>query len=322
MTYIIETSDLTKLYNGFPALDNINVKIPKGITGIVGANGAGKTTLIRILLGILPPTSGSATIFGEPINTQEVRQKIGYMSELDSHFPDISSMKYIGHLGQMSGIPRTTALQRAHDILTFVGLGEERHRKIKTYSKGMMQKMKLAQALVHSPMLIFLDEPTDGLDPESRSKMLNLIKKLQNQGINVIISTHILPDIQRIGRNNGSLLIIHKGKLLQAGKLEKFLNRFENLIIIEVESNNKTNYSDFLSELNSEKFKYRKISENRIEIQLKQGLPQEYQLINQIAIKQEIRILELGKHAFTLDEAFIDLFQQETKFREGKVPGR
>ncbi|MHA2362945.1 MAG: ABC transporter ATP-binding protein [Candidatus Hodarchaeales archaeon] len=319
MNYILETKKLTKLFNGFPALDAISLQVPKGINGLVGANGAGKTTLLRILLGILPQTSGDATILGKPINSTEVRQTVGYMSELDSYFPDISAMRYIAHLGQMSGLPRTTALQRAHDILTFVDLGEERHRKIRTFSKGMTQKMKLAQALVHSPKLLLLDEPTDGLDPESRTKMLKLIGKLYREhGINILISTHILPDIQRIGNY---LIVIHRGKLMLANKLETFLNRFENTVIVEIEAQ-KVQRKNFFDLLDSNGLKCRYLTSDRIEIQLNDGKHEEYKLINQSALNEGIRILSIGRHSFTLDEAFLNMFQDDEVMRTGQVPGR
>lgn len=320
MNYIIETQELTKRYGDFPALDNISMKVPEGIIGLVGANGAGKTTLLRILLGILPPTSGSATVFDQLINTPEVRSQVGYMSELDSYFPDISAMHFLGHLGQMSGLPRTAALQRAHDILTFVGLGEERHRKSRTFSKGMIQKMKLAQALIHSPKLLFLDEPTDGLDPESRTKMLRLIQRLQQvHGINVVISTHILPDIQRIGKQ-GHLIVIHLGKLLKVNRLGELLHRFENILIVELEAEKpqRLAYQEKLEDLG---LKCRYLSSGRMEILL-DGSSREYQLIHRLARDLKIRITSIGPHSFTLDDAFLEIFQNDDTMQKGQVPGR
>lgn len=316
---VIETHELTKHYNSFPALDGVTLEIPKGITGIVGANGAGKTTLLKILLGITAPTSGSASIFGEEIGSPQVRQLIGYMSELDSFFPDVSAKKFIAHLGQMSGLPRTAALQRAHDILQFVGLGEERHRKIQTFSKGMLQKMKLGQALVHSPKLLLLDEPTDGLDPEGRARMLRLTKKLHDEGINILISTHILPDIQRTA---GHLVVIHKGKLLLSNNLSHILQRFERKLVGEFEVRDKTTLHEFTTTLSGKGFQVRPLQHNRYEIVMPNGSDLDYESVHQAAIENNIHINSLARHTFTLDEAFIDMFSEDTGFRTGLVPGR
>ena len=171
---LITARDLTKHYGDVHALDGLTLDVEPGIIGFVGANGAGKTTFIRILLGLLRPTSGSASVLGFDSRTQaiEVRQRVGYMPEHDCLPMDVSGTEFVAHMGEMSGLPFTVARERAAEMLRHVGLHEERYRLIGSYSTGMKQRIKLAQALVHDPKLLLLDEPTNGLDPAGRDEML------------------------------------------------------------------------------------------------------------------------------------------------------
>src|SRR5271163_2854552 len=175
---VIETRALTKVYPGHvTALDGLTVSVAPGVTGLVGANGAGKSTLIKILLGLLPPTQGQAKVLGHDCETsgETIRTLLGYMPEHDCLPPDVTATEFVTHLGRMSGLPPTVAKERAAESLRHVGLHEERYRLIGTYSTGMKQRVKLAQALVGDPRLLLLDEPTNGLDPAGRTAMLELI---------------------------------------------------------------------------------------------------------------------------------------------------
>ena len=176
---LISARDLTKRYPGVNALDGLTVDVEPGIIGFVGANGAGKSTFIRILLGLLQPTSGSVEVLGFDVRTQslELRALIGYMPENDCLPLDLSGTDFVTHMGQMSGLPFTAARERAAEMLRHVGLYEERYRLIGSYSTGMKQRVKLAQALSHDPKLLLLDEPTNGLDPEGRDEMLELVAR-------------------------------------------------------------------------------------------------------------------------------------------------
>src|SRR5262249_2852743 len=175
---LISARDLSKQYPGVNALDDLTVDIEPGVVGFVGANGAGKSTFIRILLGLLRPTSGSASVLGFDVQRDaiEVRKRVGYMPEHDCLPLDISGTDFVAHMGQMSGLPFVAARERAAEMLRHVGLHEERYRLIGSYSTGMKQRIKLAQALVHDPKLLLLDEPTNGLDPEGREEMLMLVE--------------------------------------------------------------------------------------------------------------------------------------------------
>ncbi len=216
---VIEVRGLRKTFGTFVALDNINLIVPRASVGLLGANGAGKTTLIRTLLGLLAPDSGSATVVG--FDTQRegtrLREYVGYMPEAEGLPSNTTAADFVGHMAEMSGIPPRAARQRAADVLYQVGLAEERYRLIKGFSTGMRQRVKLAQAIVHDPKLVFLDEPTAGLDPRGREEMLRLIERIYHQlGIAVVVSTHILEDVERVC---DYVIIVDQGRLLSAQPL-------------------------------------------------------------------------------------------------------
>ncbi len=217
---IIETYGLTKTYGGrVTALADLTVAVEPGIIGLVGANGAGKSTFIKILLGLLAPTSGEARVFDlDPTtDTDRVRARVGYMPEHDSLPPDVSAAEFVTHLGRISGLPRTAARERASEALRHVGLYEERYRQIGGYSTGMKQRVKLAQALVHDPDLLLLDEPTNGLDPAGRDAMLALVHRIGTEfGISVVVCSHLLGEVERIC---DSLVAIEAGRLLRADRI-------------------------------------------------------------------------------------------------------
>ncbi|MGH3314825.1 MAG: ABC transporter ATP-binding protein, partial [Nocardioidaceae bacterium] len=197
---VIATAGLTKRFPRVTALDDLSIDVGTGVTGLVGANGAGKSTLIKILLGLLPATSGSANVLGHDAVTDgaEIRTQVGYMPEHDCLPPDVSASELVMHLGQMSGLPTTAARERASDVLRHVGLAEERYRPIGGYSTGMRQRVKLAQALTHDPALVLLDEPTNGLDPAARDDMLALIRRIGSEfGIAVLVTSHLLGELER-----------------------------------------------------------------------------------------------------------------------------
>ncbi len=216
----VEIRGLRKSFGNVVALDRLDLTIPKAAVGLLGANGAGKTTLLRILLGLTDPTEGSATVLGFDTRAQgvSVREFVGYMPESDVLPSSTTAADFVGHMAEMSGLPATAARQRAADVLYHVGLDEERYRLIKGFSTGMKQRVKLAQALVHDPGLVFLDEPTAGMDPQGRDEMLDLIKRIHTMlGIAVIVSSHILEDIERVC---DYVVILSGGKLMLAQPLE------------------------------------------------------------------------------------------------------
>ena len=220
---------VTKRYPGVTALDSLTLELNPGIIGLVGANGAGKSTFIRILLGLLAPTSGSVEVLGINALTHplEVRKLIGYLPEHDCLPIDVSAADFVTHMGRMSGLPASAARERAAETLRHVGLHEERYRLIGSYSTGMKQRVKLAQALTHDPKLLLLDEPTNGLDPEGREEMLGLVERTGREfGIAIIITSHLLGEIERVC---DYLVAIELGKLQHAGALAKLTERTQVL---------------------------------------------------------------------------------------------
>jgi ABC-2 type transport system ATP-binding protein len=228
---LISAHDLTKSYPGVQALDGLTVDIEPGIIGFVGANGAGKSTFLRILLGLLKPTSGSVTVLGFDVQSDamELRKIVGYMPEHDCLPLDVSGTDFVTHMAQISGLPFPSARERAAEMLRHVGLHEERYRLIGGYSTGMKQRIKLAQALAHDPRLLLLDEPTNGLDPEGREEMLALVQRTGREfGIAVVVTSHLLGEIERVCE---FLLAIDAGKLQYAGPVAAFTERSQRLLI-------------------------------------------------------------------------------------------
>ena len=219
---------------GILALDDLTVAIEPGIVGLVGANGAGKSTLLRILLGLLAPTAGSASVFDLDVRRDgsRIREQVGYMPEHDVLPPDVSAADLVTHLAELSGLPRTAARERSAEVFRHVGLFEERYRPIGGYSTGMKQRVKLAQALVHGPRLLLLDEPTNGLDPAGRDEMLALVRRTGTEfGIAVVVASHLLGEIERVC---DFLVAIDAGRLLRAAPLGAFTER-TGVLAIEVE---------------------------------------------------------------------------------------
>src|SRR4051794_31246408 len=232
---LISLHDLTRRYpRGVTALDGLTLDLEPGIIGLVGANGAGKSTLIKILLGLLPPTSGEATVMDLDVQTEgtTIRQFVGYMPEYDCLPPDTSATDFVTHMARMSGLPSTAARERTAEVLRHVGLYEERYRAIGGYSTGMKQRVKLAQALVHDPRLLLLDEPTNGLDPAGRDEMLALVRRTGTEfGIAVVVASHLLGEIERVC---DFLVAIDAGHLLRAAPLGTFTER-TGVLAVEVD---------------------------------------------------------------------------------------
>ena len=220
MPPVVELERVTVRYGARTALQAVSAVFPPGAVGLLGPNGAGKSTMIRALLGFVPPTEGQLTVLGLDVakSPLAVRGRIGYMPENDGHIPGMNAVSFVAFCAELSGLPRADAMQRAHEVLFYVGLGEARYRNVETYSTGMKQRIKLAQALVHDPDLLFLDEPTNGMDPKGREEMLDLIVDIaRNKGINVILSSHLLPDVEHTCDH---VIVLDKGAVATQGRIE------------------------------------------------------------------------------------------------------
>ncbi|GAA2466807.1 ABC transporter ATP-binding protein [Streptomyces macrosporus] len=228
---VIATENLSKRFPRVTALDRLTMEITPGVTGLVGANGAGKSTLIKILLGLSPASEGTASVLGMDVATQGagIRERVGYMPEHDCLPPDVSATEFVVHMARMSGLPATAARERTADTLRHVGLYEERYRPIGGYSTGMKQRVKLAQALVHDPQLVFLDEPTNGLDPVGRDDMLGLIRRIHSDfGISVLVTSHLLGELERTCDH---VVVIDGGRLLRSSATTDFTRRTTTLAV-------------------------------------------------------------------------------------------
>lgn len=231
---LLRADSVTKRFGAIEALSNLSVDLSSGTIGLVGPNGSGKTTLLRLLMGLLPPSSGNLSVLGHNPQTEplRVREQVGYMPEHDCLMPDLSGIGFVAYMGMVSGLPREMAMSRAHEVLEFVGLKEQRYRKINEYSVGMRQRVKLAQAIVHDPPLCLLDEPTSGLDPEGREEMLGLIAALARLGgRSFVLSTHLLPDTEGLV---DQVLLLNAGKLLAAGPVERLLSTQKHETVVRV----------------------------------------------------------------------------------------
>jgi ABC-2 type transport system ATP-binding protein len=217
---VIETEHLSKFYGQQRALDGVDLKVAPGAIGLLGPNGAGKSTFMKCLLQLQPITSGSAKLLGREVGREgrEIRKRVGYTPEQDCHIPGMAGCEYVTYCAQLCGLPFQAARQRAHELLDFVGMGQERYRKVDTYSTGMKQRLKLAQAIVHDPEIVFLDEPTNGLDPKGQAQILDLVQSLwRTYHITVVVSSHLLNDVDQICEQ---IIIIARGRVLVHDTLE------------------------------------------------------------------------------------------------------
>ena len=203
------------------ALRDVTARFRAGAVGLLGPNGAGKSTMIKSLLGFIRPDQGQMRVLGLDVTAEplEIRARVGYMPETDGHIPGMNAVSFVAYCGELAGLGPVDAMQRAHEVLYYVGLGEARYRNVETYSTGMKQRIKLAQALVHDPDLLFLDEPTNGMDPKGRDEMLELVRDLgHNKGVSLILSSHLLPDVEF---TCDYVVVMDKGQVATQGPIEE-----------------------------------------------------------------------------------------------------
>jgi ABC-2 type transport system ATP-binding protein len=216
---VVELDDVSVVYGRQWALRDVSAAFGAGAVGLLGPNGAGKSTMIKALLGFVTPARGVMSVLGLNVAGRplEIRARVGYMPENDAHIPGMNAVSFVAYCGELSGLGAVDAMQRAHEVLYYVGLGEARYRNVETYSTGMKQRIKLAQALVHDPDLLFLDEPTNGMDPKGRDEMLELIRDLaHNKGVNLILSSHLLPDVEY---TCDRVVVMDKGRVVASGPI-------------------------------------------------------------------------------------------------------
>ncbi len=243
---VIEVKDVEVCYGDLKALNGVSCCIEGGTVGLLGPNGAGKSTLLKTLLGFNRASQGEVRVFDRllPKEALAVRMQLGYMPEREVTSPKVSAVSFITYCGRLFGMSRVDAMERTHEVLNYVGLGEARYRKMETYSTGMLQRVKLAQALVHDPKLLLLDEPTNGLDPQGRIEMLELIREVAaRRRVTIILSSHLLPDVQHVC---DSLILIQGGVVARAGSISELTAVLDRCYEVRIRDN-KENFVTGLS---------------------------------------------------------------------------
>lgn len=296
---VIQLDGLTVRLGKREILHNLRGELRGRTIGLLGPNGAGKSTLIQTLLGFCPPTAGTASIFGHDIhkNTRALRAMIGYMPENDSFIGDMTAVAFVRLMGELSGLPSEAALERAHEVLFYVGLGEARYRPVGTYSLGMKQLAKLAQAMVHGPRLVILDEPTNGLDPPARQRMIRLIKEMRNTGrMHLVVCSHLLRDVEETCEE---VLILKGGRIVHYSNLEE--ERRANKRFVELETvGDDFGFTDALKDRGCEVVP---VSPGR----LKMIVPVEFEMreIYVLAAERDLQLRRLNYRRDSLEDIFL-----------------
>jgi ABC-2 type transport system ATP-binding protein len=296
---VITLDGLSVSFGGRPILKDLRGELRGRAIGLLGPNGAGKTTLIHTLLGFHPPTSGTARIFGRDIrgDANQIKSLIGYMPERDSFIAKMSCVHFVRFMAELSGLPPGAALERAHEALFFVGLGEARYRNLDTYSLGMKQLAKLAQAIVHGPKLIFLDEPTNGLDPPARLRMIKMIREIRDSGqANIVLSSHLLRDVEECCEE---ILILKDGRLVTYCNLEEERKANKKFLMLETRGELK----GFVQAVDAMGCECAVTSDHRLKIILQEGT--EIRDLYRLAADSKVQIRRLTYKRDSLEDIFL-----------------
>ena len=306
---MIEVENLTRYYGTRRAINNISFQIEKGeVVGFLGPNGAGKSTLIKTLLGFLIPSSGSVKIFGSSVrdNPIKARHQIGYMPENDCHIPDMTGLDFVSYMGELTGMPKDDATQRAHEVLQYVNLGEARYRKVDTYSIGMKQRVKLAQALTHDPMVLLLDEPTNGMDPTGRQEILELIRDIStHKNIDIIFSSHILDDVEYVCED---VIALNQGKVVLAGNMKQLKSEHRPSYELKIKGNQEA----YIHALRKNDCEVDIRSSVEIRVTSQNSMSINNNLFFQLAIETGIQIRHLG----LVEQSLEDIFMTAVEYSE------
>ena len=296
---VIDLLGLSVSFGGRPILKSLRGDLRGKAIGLLGPNGAGKTTLIHTLLGFYEPSGGTAQIFGHDIShdAKQIRALVGYMPERDAFIAKMSAVHFVRLMGELSGLPPEAALERAHEALFYVGLGEARYRKLETYSLGMKQLAKLAQAIVHGPKLLFLDEPTNGLDPPARLRMIKLIREIRDSGqANIVLSSHLLLDVEECC---DEILILREGQIVVYCNLEEERKSNRKFLMLETRGD-QTKFVDAIKELGCE---YAISGAHRLKIVLQGGV--DVRDLYQLAARNQIQLRRLSYKRDSLEDIFL-----------------
>jgi ABC-2 type transport system ATP-binding protein len=299
LSTLFQLADVTKTYGNIRALDNLSMCVPAGAIGLLGPNGSGKTTLIRTLLGLIPVDRGSCKVLDMDSRRRQldIRRHVGFAPEDECLFPHVVGVEFVAYAGQLVGMSGADALQRAHEVLDYVGLGEARYRKVESYSTGMKQRLKLGSAIVHDPQMLILDEPTNGMDPAGRQEVLELAYDLaHNKGMNLLFSSHLLPDVEAVC---DYVVVVGRGKLLAQGQIQELKQVHERTYEVRLKGD-MTSFAERLTALGC-------VTQFQDDV-LRVRIPaeQSQQLLWQAAASQNEQIRYLRPQRSTLEEVFLN----------------
>jgi ABC-2 type transport system ATP-binding protein len=300
---LFQLDSVTKTYGAVTALNDLSVTVPTGAVGLLGPNGSGKTTMIRTLLGLITIDKGSGLVLDKDFRRQQldIRRDVGFAPEDECLFPRVVGVEFVAYAGELVGLTRKDALQRAHEVLDYVGLGEARYRKVESYSTGMKQRLKLASAVVHDPRLLILDEPTNGMDPAGREEVLELAKDLsRNKGMSLLFSSHLLPDVEAVC---DYVIVLGSGRLLAEGRIGDLKQAHERSFEVRLKAGD-DRFARRLAELGCESRRH----EDRLVVHLPAG--ESPQLLWRTAAEQGQQIRHLRPQRSSLEEVFLKAVEQ------------
>jgi ABC-2 type transport system ATP-binding protein len=300
---LFQFAGVTKTYGSIRALDNLSMQVPTGAIGLLGPNGSGKTTMIRTLLGLIPTDSGSGEVLGMDFRQRQldIRRQVGFAPEDECLFPHVVGVEFVAYAGELVGMSPADGLQRAHEVLDYVGLGEARYRKVESYSTGMKQRLKLASAIVHDPQLLILDEPTNGMDPAGRQEVLDLAHDLaHNKGMNLLFSSHLLPDVEAVC---DYVVVLGAGKLLAHGEIQVLKQIHEQTFDLRLKSD-MTSFAERLTALGCTA----DIQNDVLRVRLPADRTQ--QLLWEVAASEKEQIRYLRPQRSTLEEVFLNALER------------
>jgi len=295
---VVALSNVTVTYGANRALKEVSARFGSGAVGLLGPNGAGKSTMLKALLGFVKPDRGQMTVLDLDVAREPlaIRARLGYMPESDAHIPGMNAVSFVAYCGQLAGLPGSDAMQRAHEVLYYVGLGEARYRNVETYSTGMKQRIKLAQALVHDPDLLFLDEPTNGMDPKGREEMLELIRDLaHNKNVNLILSSHLLPDVERTCEH---VVVMDKGTVVAFGPIADLKGPGGRVYELRIKGDNAT----FVTVLRDAGMDCHETDEDVMRVFVPDG--QDQQALFALAAAHQVQVRHLRPSLPTLEDVF------------------
>jgi ABC-2 type transport system ATP-binding protein len=300
---LFQFESVTKTYGSIVALDNLSVSAPTGAIGLLGPNGSGKTTLIRSLLGLTLVDRGSGQVLGMDFRRRQldIRRAVGFVPEDECLFPHVVGVEFVAYAGELVGMSTKDAMQRSHEVLDYVGLGEARYRKVESYSTGMKQRLKLASAIVHDPQLLIMDEPTNGMDPRGREDLLELARDLAlNKGMSLLFSSHLLPDVESVC---DQIIVLGRGKLLTEGNIQQLKQLHQRSFEVRLKTDSRP-FCDRLSALGCRS----ETREDFLVVQIPDGRTQ--QLLWEVAAQEKVQIRTLRPQRSTLEEVFLKALEQ------------